>query len=180
MDGTMNNAYGTIQHVPQSWTSTVFDPTSMVMDGAFGLLPGVGKGIQHLGRGLFRGGRNAVGRQTNDQIARFGMKAYQAPAGAGLARQTTGRLGNYAQNMGRAVTTRTGLKGLAREGANLAKWGVPLAMVGGAAGQMQNARRQSGLRPCQTPYHRRYPDWSLALARRAVHSLYVSISHCPA
>jgi len=173
----VTDADGTVRHVPTSWTSTVFDPTSMAMDGVFGLLPGAGKGLQYLGRGLFGAGQKAVGQHltktlgrevsqsavknyqdrlgrwgvakafgrgdAKDQMARWGMKPYQAPPGAGAIRQTVGRLGNYAQNMGRAVTTGAGLRGLTREGMNLAKYSIPLGAVGGAAQQTHNAKRQS-------------------------------------
>ncbi len=175
----VTDADGTVRHVPKSWVSTVFDPASMATDGVFGLLPGVGKGLQYAGRGLLGAGEKAVGQhltktlgreatsgaiqnfqnrlgrwgtakalgrgETKDQIARWGMKAYQAPPGAGLARQTTGRLGNFARNAGRAVTSRAGLKNMAREGVNLAKWAIPLSAAGGAASQLALSRLRAGM-----------------------------------
>lgn len=175
----VTNADGTVQHVPKHWAGTVFDPASMATDGVFGLLPGAGKGLQYVGRGLLGAGEKAVGKhlgktlgrevtqgavknyqdrlgrwgvakalgrgETKDQLARWGMKAYQAPQGAGMLRQTTGRMGNYAQNMGRAMTTRSGLKSLAREGMNLALPAVPLAAAGGAARGLRQGRRQSAM-----------------------------------
>jgi hypothetical protein len=177
----VTDADGTVRHVPKSQASTIFDPTSMALDGAFGLIPGAGKGIQYLGRGLLGSSQKAIGQhlsktlgrevsqgaiknyqdrlgrwgvakalgqgETKDQIARWGMKAYQVPPGAGVVRQTAGRLGNFAQNMGRTLTTKAGLKGLAQEGTNLAKYSVPLAAAGGAARQMNNAARQSLMSP---------------------------------
>ncbi len=175
----VTDADGTVRHVPKSWASTVFDPASMTTDGVFGLLPGAGKGVQYVGRGLLGAGNKAVGQhltktlgreasqgtiqnfqnrlgrwgtakalgrgETKDQLARWGMKPFQAPPGAGLARQTTGRLGNFAQNMGRTMTSRAGLKNMAREGVNLAKWAVPLSAAGGAASQLALSRLRAGM-----------------------------------
>ena len=73
--------------------------------------------------------------ETKDQLARWGMQAYKPQPGAGLMQQGFGRAKNFAQNMGRAVSTKAGRRELGREGANLAKWGVPLSMAGSAAAQ---------------------------------------------
>lgn len=173
----VRNADGTVTKVGPSFLKTTFDPGAMVGDGVFGLLPGVGKGIQTAWRGVAGVGKQAVkqhlqrqlgrdvgeravqdfmnrtGRwgtakalargETKDRLTRWGMQAYRPQPGNGLMRQGLGRMKNFSQNMGRAVSTKAGLGRLGREGANLAKWGVPLSMAGSAAAQ--TATDRSGL-----------------------------------
>jgi len=171
----VQNADGTVSQVAPSFMNTTLNPGVMLGDGVFGLLPGVGKGLQYLGRGLTNTGAKAAlrshaarsagkalpqkvleqsaekglrrlggswgvaktlaARERDEAMKRMGMKAYQTPAGTTRMRQVPGRLKNYAQNMGRAVSTQAGRQALGREGINLAKWGIPLSMAGNAAAQ---------------------------------------------
>ena len=168
------DADGTLRHIPKSWAETTFDPGAMIGDGVFGLLPGIGKGLQTVGRGIFGTGKQALGKhltrtlgheatgqtiqkfqnrlgrwgtakavgrgETNDQIARWGMTPFCSQSGQSLVQQGFGRLRNFAKNTGRMPTSRAGLTGLAREGTNFAKWGIPLHALGGATNQLQNSR----------------------------------------
>jgi len=171
----VQNADGTVSQVAPSFLNTTFNPGAMLGDGGFGLLPGAGKGLQYLGRGLTNTGAKAAlrsyaarsagkalpqkvleqsaekglrrlggswgvaktlaARERNEAMKRMGMKAYQAPAGSTLMQQIPGRFKNFAQNMGRTVSTGAGRQALGREGLNLAKWGIPLSMAGNAAAQ---------------------------------------------
>jgi hypothetical protein len=58
-----------------------------------------------------------------------------SPAGTTWMQQIPGRFKNFAQNMGRTVSTKAGRRALGREGLSLAKWGIPLSMAGSAASQ---------------------------------------------
>jgi len=150
----------------KGFLQNTFNPGAMLGDGAFGLLPGTGKGLQFAGRGIFGAGTRAVQKQlgkgltkpvseaaaakmqqqlgrwgtakalargeARDQMRNLGMQAYKAPVGMSGLRQIPGRIMNFGQNMGRAVSSNTGRRALGRQAAGVAAVGIPVSMAGSA------------------------------------------------
>ena len=156
--------------------TTVFDPTSMVTDTAFGMIPGAGlaarpllkgvatrttkdilkNGVRGLARSAVKpalqsGGRTGLYKAmaANDakkMTSQWGLKPYVATPGQTMTQRGVGMSQNVAHNAKRMVTQAAPRQMLGRQTAQWAKAAIPGSTALSIAGNMSNSLAQGQAR----------------------------------